>query len=280
MEAGDVVQRREAYRALARDYAARAAKLLNDDDDRSVIYAALELRFALEALAYDLACNYLTELGETTNLEWQAPKLIERLKGIDPFVDSTVYVGSVHPETGIQTTVASDVRMDLKKLKTRYQTLGSALHAPAIAKVESNKPRNMENLRADCREIMTVVEAVLASTVIVGGGTHHPVFQMNCQCGKVIKRRTDPLFVHRDDPAKGADALNVRCWNCNQSVRLSLNGDAFEISPNIFNFHCPYEECGEENSIWENDMVDGHKADCSHCGGHIVMSAALRPVMA
>jgi hypothetical protein len=278
MDADEVAERREAFRLLARGYADQTTKLLADEDERSTIYAALELRFALEALAYDLACNYLEELGETKTLEWQAPKLIERLKGIDPWADNAVYVTGVHPETGEKVLMGTDMRMDLRKLKQRYQKLNSALHAPTIAKVESGKPRDMKRLRADCLDVLSVVELVLASTAMVGGGTHYPVFQMNCQCGKVIKRRTDPLFVHRDDPTRGAEYITVRCWKCENSVQLSLNGNNYEVSHNIFNFDCPHDGCGGENKIWQKDMVDGFKANCEHCGGAILMSTALRPV--
>jgi hypothetical protein len=74
--------------------------------------------------------------------------------------------------------------------------------------------------------------------------------------------------------------MTVTCWNCPESYQLTLNGEAFELLPNRFEFDCPHEECGKANSIWQKDMVDGHKADCVHCDGQVLMSAALRPVVA
>ncbi|MCW1430022.1 hypothetical protein [Novosphingobium sp. JCM 18896] len=280
MDRNEIVQRREAFRSLARCYADCATRWLDDADERSAIYAALDLRFALEALAYDLASDYLEELGDPAALEWQAPKLIERLIGIDPYAGSTVYLSKVDPETGEKITVASDVRMDLKKLKIRYQKLNSALHAPTIAKVESGKPRSMDNLRHECRNILKIVEKVLGSQMMTGGVIHHQMFVMNCACGTVVKRRTDPLFFHRDDPSKGSAAITVRCWKCKNSVQISLSGDNYEVSPNVFGFDCPHEGCGKENSIWEKDLADGFEMDCAHCGSSILMSAALRPVVA
>jgi hypothetical protein len=203
MKREEIEVRRDRFRALAGDYAARAKALLADEDDRSVIYAALDLRFALEALIYDLACNYLDELPPPKALDWQAPKLLERLIEIDPFADSTAYLFTVSPVTGEREAMAADVRMDWKKLKERYQKLGSALHAPTIAKMETGKLRNMDNLRADCGDILAVVETVVASSMVIMGGSHFQIFVMNCACGQTIKRRTDPLFVHRENPSKG-----------------------------------------------------------------------------
>ncbi|AWN40600.1 hypothetical protein [Methylobacterium durans] len=245
-------------------------------------YAALELRFGLEALIYAHAINYLDELGDPRRLDWQAPKLLEQLIDIDPFADSTVFLRAVNPTTGERHDVGIERRLDLKKLKKRYYKLGNALHAPSIASMAADERKDMTEWRSYCQEIIAVIDEVLASNATVTGGTHYQIFQMNCSCGTVVKRRTDALFVHRDDHTKGAPSIKVRCSNCVQSAEVSLNetGDKFEVSLDLLAYDCPYEGCGKQNSIWERELVDGKGMDCEHCGGHILMSTMIRPVVA
>lgn len=275
-----VWSRRDEFRALAQRSADQARKLLASNDERSVIYAALELRLGLEALIYGHAINYLDELGDLKRLDWQAPKLLERLLEIDPFADSTVFIREVDDQTGEYRDIGSEARLDFKKLKKRYYKLGNALHAPSIVSLLKGEA-NTTDWRAECGNIIEVIDEVLASTATVPGGTHYPVFQMDCACGTLVKRRTDPLFVHRGNPAKGAASIKVRCTKCIQSAEVSLSevGDHFEVVLDQLAFDCPHEGCGKRNGIWEAELEDGHKMDCVHCKGAILMSAALRPVV-
>lgn len=281
MDRHEVWRRQDDFRRLAQTSAERARALLAGDDDRSVAYAALELRFGLEALIYAHAINYLDELGEARRLDWQAPKLLEQLLEIDPFADCTVFLRAVDPTTGEQHGVGIERRLDLKKLKKRYYKLGSALHAPSIASMAAGNWNDLGDWRSYCHEIIATIDRVIASNALVTGGTHYQVFEMNCSCGTVVNRRTDPIFVHRDDPTKGAPTIKVRCPNCVQSAEVALNetGDKFEVSLDLLGYDCPHEECGKQNRIWERELVDGKRVNCEHCGGPILMSTMIRPVI-
>lgn len=281
MNHDDVWSRRDEFRTLAQGSANQARKLLASNDERSVIYAALELRLGLEALIYGHAINYLDELGDPKRLDWQAPKLLERLLEIDPFADSTVFIREIDDQTGEFRDIGSEARLDFKKLKKRYYKLGNALHAPSIAGLLKGEASTTD-WRAECSKIIEVIDQVLASSAMVTGGTHYPVFQMDCACGTIVKRRTDPLFIHRADRAKGAASIKVRCPNCVQSAEVTLNesGDSFLVALDQLSFDCPHEGCGRQNGIWEAELKDGLKMDCVHCEGAILMSAALRPVVA
>ncbi|GJD76582.1 hypothetical protein [Methylobacterium goesingense] len=280
MDKNEVWRRQDEFRALAQNSAERARTLLAEDDDRSVTYAALELRFGLEALIYAHAINYLDELGDPKRLDWQAPKLLEQLIDIDPFADSTMFLRAVDPITGERHNVGIERRLDLKKLKKRYYKLGNALHAPSIASMDIKNHKNKTEWRSYCQEIIAVIDEVLASSAAVAGGAHCQIFQMNCSCGTVIRRRTDPLFVHRVDNTKGAPSIKVRCHNCVESVEVSINkaGDGFDVASDLLTYECPHKGCGNHNKIWEQELVNGKEVACKHCGGRILMSTMIRPV--
>lgn len=73
----------------ARQATNRAIALLASGIDEQLRYAALELRFAMEALTYDRAQAYVQEIPPDEMATWQPDKVIKVLLKIDPTADSS-----------------------------------------------------------------------------------------------------------------------------------------------------------------------------------------------
>ena len=66
-----------------------ATRLLNEQDDASLRYAALELRRCLEALVYEKLKTYRDVLPEGSVSRWQPPQAFEALIEIEPEAQET-----------------------------------------------------------------------------------------------------------------------------------------------------------------------------------------------
>lgn len=71
------------YRSVARQATERAKSLLATANDDQLRYAALELRFAMEALTYDRAQAYAKEIPPEEMATWQPDKVMKVLLEID-----------------------------------------------------------------------------------------------------------------------------------------------------------------------------------------------------
>src|SRR5215216_2578999 len=80
------------YRYLAKERLAKATELLVAGDNDSLIYACLELRRCVEALAYNLLTAYLHEVPLSAFETWQPDKVIRELLQVDPHADRSATI--------------------------------------------------------------------------------------------------------------------------------------------------------------------------------------------
>lgn len=83
------------YRDTARHALARAKTELASGDPDRLVYAALEIRKAMEAVTYGRAKSYEDEIPKVQYRTWQPRKIVEYLTKIDPkaVIGSSVAVG-------------------------------------------------------------------------------------------------------------------------------------------------------------------------------------------
>src|SRR5262245_481600 len=82
-------------RQLARDCVVRARALLAEGAEPHVRYACLELRFAIEYLAYSYLDVYGAEISDAALEKWQPRRVIDEMRAIDPHADepATISIG-------------------------------------------------------------------------------------------------------------------------------------------------------------------------------------------
>src|SRR4051794_22425114 len=90
------------YRSLAKQRLANAAKLLATNDDDDLVYACLELRKCVEALAYDLLTAYLHEVPLSAFETWQPDKVMKELLQVDPSADRSATISMQREATATE----------------------------------------------------------------------------------------------------------------------------------------------------------------------------------
>jgi hypothetical protein len=124
------------YRNAAYDALTRAKQEIDSDDYR-LKYAALELRIALESLAYEHARLYQEEIAIEKLSTWQPRQLFKLLLEFDPYADksSSLSIG-LQEEQGVpakmMTPLGTERVLGLGEIKKYYDQLGSYLHAPTL----------------------------------------------------------------------------------------------------------------------------------------------------
>lgn len=123
------------YAFNKRAYLNRAEHLLEKNDEDLLRYVCLELRFCLEAIAYEKLRTYAPRLPDAILNTWQPPQAIRALLEFEPLADQD-FVLRISPEsepgvpTGEWTTLGTHRTLPLSWLRKFYNKLGHYLHVP------------------------------------------------------------------------------------------------------------------------------------------------------
>lgn len=156
-----------------------AKELISRGDDASFIYAALELRFCLESVAYQNLAAYGEDVSTELAREWRPDQIIKMLATFDPNSDQTASFSiSVTPLPEDLDFASTDLKAAFKdkdflpigeakripwgKFRSYYNSLGSFLH---LRKDLTNARPKIERLRVLIGEL----EEVASSTLIAAG---------------------------------------------------------------------------------------------------------------
>jgi len=258
------------YRTEAREALARAQQNLSKKDSSGVMYAALELRIALESLIYQRATLYSKELCGKKLSTWQPGKLLKLLLDIDPYADKSgsLSVG-LEEEYGkpapIMHSLGRERVLTLGEIKTYYDRLGSYLHAPTFDQVAAGKGATTEGKEQRCVELAGILDEVLSSPVF---NVNFRVFsEISCgKCGKQIVRRLPP----------DGGTVVATCIECEAQYRVESNppgGVAW--TPLVHRVKCAKADCCQVMELWESEVKVGTNWVCSGCGGKNIISLAV-----
>ena len=150
----------------------RAEHLLEKNDDDLLRYACLELRFCLEAIAYDKLRTYAKRLPEAILRTWQPPQAIRALLEFEPLADQD-FTLRISPEselgvpTGEWVNLGTHRTLRLSWLRKSYNKLGHYLHVPMPG---AEEPANFigpsrRELEGIIAALKPVVESAIDSSV-------------------------------------------------------------------------------------------------------------------
>lgn len=258
------------YRSKARHYAKTArAELASGDDDR-LRYAALDLRFAIEALTYDRATAYKKELPPKEYETWQPKKLMAVLLEIDPTADkdSTIRVGveeTYGEPAPVMETLGTDTIFNLSLLKKHYDALGNYLHMPSLKQAEGAPP-SIAKLRQRCEEISAYIDKVLASRV--WNSTLGVFASFECHlCGTPIRKRMP----------SGIAEVTAECFECLASYKVKdIGGGKVEPVAEVTEVRCANPACDHAVELFRREMTLGIAWKCPKCDGQNVLSLGVR----
>ena len=241
------------------DCLARAKNLLASGDAASLRYAALELRFCMEAVTYEKLRAYSSRLPADMLSRWQPPQAVAALQALEDEADQeyTVAFGLRRGDTTGPLQVIGEHRAFATAwLHKHYNKLGSVLHVP-----NENDPGRgpepmdpqvlreyLEGVAAECER---VVESSITSTLA-------PVVEFECQlCGRkavanseAAKRRARASCL---DPGCGAE--HVVTVDTDGSLYFRLSGPTF-----------PCQGCGHKLLIADKLISEGYEFGCGKCG--------------
>ncbi|MFC7695105.1 hypothetical protein ACFQY5_41570 [Paeniroseomonas aquatica] len=136
---------------MARGNLKRAKDELASGQDHRLRYAALEIRYAMEALTYERAMAYKADIPPSEYDTWQPREVLSLLTEIDPHaaLTSTIAIGTEDAcgiATDEMTVLGEDVVLTLDNLK-QYGALGSYLHTPTLSQIDDPGAHSPVKLR-------------------------------------------------------------------------------------------------------------------------------------
>ena len=239
----------------------KAREHLDKGTEDSIRYACLELRFAIEYLAYDLLKTYLEELPDDAMKKWQPKQVIEQMREVDQNADkSSVISYGIESTKGVPAknliTLGEDKRFSLHWANKAHNTLGSFLHAPTLDQIEKNKIKScVESVRI-IEPIATVIKDVLSANIF---NTNFGVFYtVECSCGKIIKRRKGSFSKEE----------GIICPSCKAIYDIvsedveHMHGVTKFLQRNT-SYTC--QKCGKTNFVGTHNLILGKILECE-CG--------------
>lgn len=240
----------------------RALKLLATFSDEDLAYCALELRFAIEAVAYDKLRTYATRLPADLLETWQPPQAMKALAEFEPHAVSNFRLRiALEKEPGVPGDDWGDLgehrTFELQWLRRAYNKLGSYLHLPSpksSVKIETQGPGYIAKLRRDLQAIADTLAPIVASTI---DGTMAEITQFPCQaCGATIIRNV-----------KGLEA--TRSARCLQDNCRAEHFGEFDAEGNLTvrliatDFEC--QKCAHPTTIQNRHLDVGYSWTCEKC---------------
>lgn len=258
------------YRNKAREYLKQANGELKTGEDHRLQYAALDLRFAIEALTYDRAQAYKNELPSSEYETWQPRKLLALLLEIDPTADkgSSLAVGVEETEGEPATKMVpfgTETVFDLKLLKKHYDAIGSFLHVPTLAQAEKAPP-SPEKFRQRCGAIADYVGKVLASPV--WNITLGSFANIDCHnCGAKIRKRMP----------HGQKTVAAACFSCEATYTITDQGNGkVEWNMDMVDVPCGNRDCDRVIPILTKELKPGAHWVCQTCNGKNVIALTIK----
>jgi hypothetical protein len=256
------------YRQDARTCVTRAKVELETMDEQRLKYAALELRFALEALTYERAASFEEDLPPSDYEVWQPTRLMQQVLEIDENADkdSSISFG-LESEYGVPSKemrhLGDEKVLSFKTIKKHYDALGSYLHTP-ILKQQRKGGIDHQKLRDRCRAIVEYLDPILKSPVF---NVHFTVSaHMGCECGHMIKRRMP----------EGVEETTARCMDCGLTYTIRDTGNGtVSWTLDVTEIPCPDPECSGMAGVASSQIKLGKFWNCGTCGQKITVGLAV-----
>lgn len=218
---------------------------LADGSDRSLTYAALECRLAIELICYDRLARAHDYISHEEVRRWQPHLVIKLLEeDVDPHVASsfTLSIGTRPAVEGEDLTeqdyvlVGTQQGFDGARLAKLWNALSNtALHVslPKSSDAGVMQFGSASAIRSKVEQALIELERIATGTMTSNGFGRSVSF--TCECGQLVKRRSEQLSVGKV----------VHCINpaCNESFKVEIEGDNVNFEVRAVYLTC---KCGKE----------------------------------
>lgn len=244
------------YRHLARASLKRSIELQEAGEDHSLVYAALELRKAMEALTYERARAFKDDFPPSEYATWRPKDVMSVLLEIDGNADknSSLSIGE-EEEYGKGSNkmepLGTETVLNMATIKKNYAAIGSYLHIPTIEHLSEGKGPDFKKLRKRCENLSDYLAKVLDSPV--WGLVFRNHAQFKCECGVTIRRHLP----------HGSPPKIIHCFDCVASYTLTdLGNGKVNTEPLQSEIKC---SCGQSTFLWRRDVTPGTSWPCDAC---------------
>lgn len=237
----------------------RAKSLIDDGSEISLRYAALELRFCMEAITYEKLRSSARHIPPDVLDKWQPPQAVKALLEHEPKSDKgfVLYAG-VEEEYGKPSKdmrfVGEHKAFDLKWLRKHYNKVGKLLHYPHTQ--SGNQPTSVKQLKEYLSIVASEIDEVLKGNIL--GGWLDQTFQFECEvCYQLIVYGKHTL----------ENSGHVECQNPNCRAEyfgaLSEDGANATFQLKVTKFDCA--QCGGEIPVENRHIKIGLEFSCPSC---------------
>lgn len=238
----------------------RAKALLAGNDESGLRYTCLELRFCLEAIAYDKLKLYAGRLPTKVLETWQPPQAMRALLEYEPSANENFTLAvcledaSGRP-TGKWEVIGKHHAFNLSWLRTTYNKLGSFLHLPAPRSATALSSQTPASLRKALQDIVKELEPIVCSSL---DSALAQVVDFECSvCHDQVIANMEGVRRRR-----AAVCLNPNC-RAEYVPAESENGEfTFHLKTSLFD--C--QTCGHKNPIENRKLEIGLIFKCERCG--------------
>jgi hypothetical protein len=243
-----------------RVHVAAARTLLESGQDTALPYAALELRMAMEAIAYDKLRAYVDRLPEQVLARWQAPQAIRALLEFEPHANREKRVAfgrqdAIGVPAATMHVIGETRSFDLTWLRSAYNTLGSFLHLPSPRRAaQAADPASLAKVRDTLVDILAEVDRVASATL---EGRMARVVYFSCElCERTVWCNEDAVRT-----TKRAVCLDSSC-SAVHTAEISAD-DEFTFLLDATDAECV--ECHAVTEVERRHLALGATFRCSSC---------------
>ncbi|MDZ4063608.1 MAG: hypothetical protein U1E22_02975 [Coriobacteriia bacterium] len=244
----------------------RAVALIEGDDDRSLLYAALELRQLIELVVYRKLKSYSKWIPAVVTQSWQPAHAFKMLLEFEPDADKdftlSVSLGEPGPD-GPWMPLGQHKSFSARWLTKTYNKLGSYVHIPHGRQTVPAPGQ----LRQDLRLIAQDIREIVAAPIIAG--TLDTRVSIECMvCGQTAVSNVDALR-----EKKKLTCFNPECGAVH--IAEEVEGD-WRFSLDMVTVECL--SCGSGFGFARCLVSPGTTLDCPECGAvHVIaMGMSLR----
>lgn len=245
----------------------RAREHIDSADADRLVYACLELRYALERIAYQKLQLRLDKVTIEEIGAWQPRRAMDRLMELvdEHLTKDSILSMAPEKEYGKEATegfvtVGQNKGVSPRELGKHWQKLGSHLHVQMPKKKGEHAPKPDEaTLHKYLDEVIKYVEE-LTST----GFDSHFSMTVRFQCGKC-----EQSIVRNSGLLKEEDVVQCQNPQCNASYITRVKNEQFTFEPYLITLDC--KKCGESARIEANAFLqmktnEGKTFVCDKCG--------------
>lgn len=255
---------------MAKEALERAGAQLSCGNDNRIPYACLELRLAIECLAYERWSLYKDELP-ADSAKWQPRKLLAQLLELDPYAGQDRVLSYARESSpGVRSenfkTLGAERVISNAKIKNSYDKLGAFLHTPTAHQLESGKAHDPIKSRHLCAEVIAMVNSILSSSI-------HNVRIRKPTSTKCLKCNT---LITRRQPTSESDSFEGSCPACGTRFLIKKQPSG-EINWSFFamKVQCATHGCKAMADVLDADYKIGFRWECRDCGNQNALALGV-----